>query len=226
MQNRLVLLGACVALCTVGAGCVCQERVASPAPATIVEATAVPPADTPVPTVGAAVEESPAAPSGPAWVADGVIGEGEYAHTTEAAGVTFHWTNDAEYLYAALSAETTGWVAVGFDPENRMQGANYIYGYVTNGAAFVEDMFGTSPAGPGSHPADEDLGGGNDVVEYAGSEQGGVTVIEFKVPLDSGDEYDKPMVPGQTYRINLAMGAADDLNSYHAGRGTSEITLD
>ena len=64
------------------------------------------------------------------------------------------------------------------------------------------------------------------MVEYAGSEQGGVTVIEFKVPLDSGDEYDKPMVPGQTYRINLAMGAADDLNSYHAGRGTSEITLD
>lgn len=198
----------------------------SPAPTIALETTAIPPADTPVPTVETVAEESPAAPSGPVWVADGAIGEGEYRHTTEAAGVTFHWTNDAEYLYAALSAETTGWVAVGFDPENRMQGANYIYGYVTNGTAFVEDMFGVSPAGPGSHPADEDLGGENNVMEYAGSEEGGVTVIEFKIPIDSGDEYDKPLVPGETYRIVLAVGAVDDLNSYHTGRGTSEITLD
>ncbi len=226
MKNRLVLLGVCLVLCTTGVGCACQEEVASPVPTTAPEATAIPPADTPVPTVEAAAEESPTAPSELAWMADGAIGKGEYRHTTEAAGVTFHWTNDAEYLYAALSAETIGWVSVGFNPENRMQGANYIYGYVADSTAFVEDMFGVSPAGPGSHPADEGLGGGNDVVEYAGSEQGGVTVIEFKIPLDSGDEYDKSLVPGETYRIVLAVGAADDLDSYHTGRGTSEITLD
>ena len=174
--------------------------------------TPVPPTATPVPE--------------PLWQADGLIEEGEYAHDTQVAGVTLYWANDAEFLYAALEAPTGGWVSVGFDPENRMQGANYVFGYLQDGQVFVEDMYGARPAGPGSHPPDVELGGNNDILEYGGLEEGGATVIEFKIPLDSGDEYDKTLQPGSSYAVLLAWGAGDDFESYHGGRGAGEIRLD
>jgi hypothetical protein len=182
---------------------------------------AVKPTDTPTP------EPPTATPiPEPSWQADGSIEEGEYAHQVEAAGVTFHWSNDAEYLYGALSAQTEGWVSVAFDPEARMQGANFVFGYVKEGQAFVEDMYGIRPAGPGSHPSDEQLGGSHDIPEYGGLEEGSVTAIEFKIPLDSGDEYDKPLRSGSSYTVLLAVGSSDDLDSYHAGRDYGEIALD
>jgi hypothetical protein len=205
-------------------------------------ATPLPPADTPVPptATSTADETVPTAtpaeageptatltpPEEPVWTSDGAIGEGEYAHQTEAAGVALHWANDAQYLYGALEAQTEGWVAVGFDPEDRMQGANYIFGYVSGDRTTVEDMFGVRPFGPGSHPSDEQLGGQNHVAEFGGLEEGGRTLIEFKIPLDSGDEYDKPLRAGSTYPILLAMGPSDSIMMYHSGRDYSEITID
>lgn len=198
-----------------------------PPTATVASPTATSaPAET-APTATATPELPTATPvPEPAWQPDGAISEGEYAHQVEAAGVTLHWVNDGEHLYAALAAQTSGWVSVGFDPETGMQGANFVFGYVAGGQTIIEDMFGTRPSGPGSHPPDEQLGGKNDVLEFGGREEGGVTVIEFKVPLDSGDEYDKSLRPGSSYSIILAMGSSDDLQSYHSARGYAEITLD
>ena len=138
----------------------------------------------------------------------------------------FHWANDKDHLYGAVVANTGGWVAVGFDPETQMQGANFIFGYVADGTASVQDMFGTKPKGRGSHPPDDQLGGSDDLLEYAGREEGGVTTIEFKIPLDSGDQYDKTLNSGSTYTIILAQGRSDDTESRHSAEGSSEITLD
>jgi hypothetical protein len=134
--------------------------------------------------------------------------------------------NDEDALCAAIVSETSGWVAVGLDPETRMQGANFVLGYVADGATVIQDMFGNRPAGPDSHPADEQLGGTDDILAFGGSEQDGLTTIEFCIPLDSGDEYDKPLVSGTSYPIILAFGAGDDPNSYHSARGYAEISLD
>ena len=199
-----MLLAACLAL-IVGCG---------PAPT---------PAPQAPPTPAAAVKE--VAPPTP-WKADGLISEGEYPHKTEVAGVEFHWSNDDSYLYAAMSAETSGWVAVGFDPEDRMKGANYVLGYVKDGEVFIQDMFGVKPTGPGSHPPDEELGGTNDILKYAGREEGGLTVIEFKIPLDSSDQYDKPLRSGGSYDLITALGPSDDFASRHVSRGYGQITID
>ncbi|MBM3187114.1 MAG: hypothetical protein FJZ90_00140 [Chloroflexi bacterium] len=191
-----------------------------PAPAT---AMPVPPTETPVPTAEA--PEQPAAPeAAPAWNADGVISEGEYTQSIKAAGVTFYWTTDGEFLYGALSGQTKGWLSVGFDPDRGMQGANYVYGYVKDGAATVLDMFGTKPSGPDSHPPDTNLGGTNDIVASGGLEADGSTTIEFQIPLDSGDAYDKPLAVGESYVVLLAWGPNDDLG-YHGDRGQATITI-
>jgi hypothetical protein len=165
-------------------------------------------------------------PEEAAWQADGLVGDGEYPHMIEVAGVEFHWMNDGENLYAALAAQTSGWVSVGFDPENQMQGANFVFGYVQDGTPVVQDMFGTKPRGRESHPPDEQLGGTDDILEFAGSEEGDLTVIEFRIPLDSGDAFDKPLSAGATHTIILARGRSDDSDSRHAAEGQAEITLD
>jgi hypothetical protein len=217
MRYRKLTLLVLLVLCAAISGCGSTEE--SPT------ATAESPAATGETSPATATTEPPPAAE-TAWQADGVISQGEYPHTVEAAGVTFHWVNDGENLYAAMAAETGGWVAVGFDPQSRMQGANYVFGYVQDGGTFIQDMFGTRPTGPGSHPPDEELGGTNDVLEYAGREEGGVTVVEFKIPLDSGDEYDKPLSAGASYSIILAWGSQDDFGAPHSARGSAEITLD
>ncbi len=184
----------------------------------------IPPSPTPIPPSPTPAPQEPAAST--AWTPDGIVGEGEYAHQVEAGGVQFYWSTDAEFLYGALSAKTTGWVSVGFDPQERMQGADYIFGYVREGQLFIEDMLGVRPFGAGSHPPDTELGGRNDIRESGGRESDGVTVIEFKISLDSGDAKDKPLRPGQSYKIVLAWGSRDDFSSMHGGYGYATITID
>lgn len=161
----------------------------------------------------------------PTGSADGLIQPGEYAHQVDARGVQLYWSNDATYLYMAMEGETTGWIAVGIEPTQGMKDADFIFGYVENGQAQLWDAFGTAPTGP-NHPPDEDLGGTNDIVAFAGAEAGGMTRFEFQIPLNSGDAYDKVLTPGNTYTIIVAMGNADDYNGYHSMAARSELTLD
>jgi hypothetical protein len=246
MKKTLKVLSVCAVLCTVVIQCAPAPASVQPtaAPVSSTATPVTPPESSAVDTPEAptATSQEAAEPTGtpasvpptatlpsfpePTWKGDGLIGDGEYLHTVEAAGVEFHWTNDDEILYAALTAQTTGWVSVGFDPEARMQGANFIFGYVQDGTPFVQDMFGVRPVGQGSHPPDEELGGTDDVLEYGGQEQGDLTIIEFRIPLDSGDQYDKPLSSGMTYSIILAVGLGDDFDSYHTAHGYSEIVLD
>jgi hypothetical protein len=201
-----------------------EPPTATPEPPT---PTPEPPTVTPEPATATPEPPTPeTAEDELTWTADGLIAEGEYAHQAEGAGVTLYWLNDAEHLYAAISAQTTGWVAVAFDPEQAMMGANFVFGYVQDGNLFLEDMYGTKPSGPDAHPPDEQLGGSNDILDSAGSERAGTTVIEFKIPLDSGDQYDKPLIPGASYTALLAVGGTDDYTSYHIARGATQITLD
>ena len=211
-------------------------------PPTAISPTAVPPtqapavAPTPVPPTQApaAVQPTAAAPAAPTqapaaaqptWQADGVIQPDEYAHTQALGEVTVHWRNDGKFLYFALEGATKGWIAMGLDPETRMQGANFILGFVKDGQAQVFDAYGQGQMGP-THPADDTIGGKNDIVAYAGAEEGDLTRFEVQIPLDSGDQYDKPLAPGGTYAVIVALGSGDEFNARHTFRGGGQITLD
>ena len=74
---------------------------------------------------------------------DGVIGANEYVHHSEVAGIEIHWSNDATYLRMGLVAPGTGYVSIGFDPVRKMEGANYVIGYVQDGKGYFRDDFGT-----------------------------------------------------------------------------------
>jgi hypothetical protein len=201
-----------------------QEATATTA---AVEATRTspPPEDTPEPTQEPAQATSTPTAAPSQGTIDGTVNPGEYPGLVTSVGVSLYFRVEGDDLVAALTAPTTGWVSVGFDPEDGMAGADYVFGYVAEGETVAYDMYGTKPGGPDSHPPDTDLGGTDDLLELAGSEVDGTTTIEFRIPLDSGDAYDKPLGPGQTYVVLLAMGADDDVDSYHTARGETSITL-
>jgi hypothetical protein len=128
----------------------------------------------------------------------------------------------AGLLDCILSANTVGWVAVGFDPSSQMRDANFIIGNVVSGTGFVRDDFGNSNS---SHLSDTDLGGTNDVTLISASETGGVTTLNFTLPLNSGDQYDRVINPGSSYQVIFASGAEDDPDSYHNSLGTGTVKI-
>jgi len=153
---------------------------------------------------------------------DGVIGDKEYHHTLSdsATGITVNWQNDASYLHVGLVSPGTGWVAIGFAPEQRMKGANIIIGAVKDGELLMQDHFGTAPT---SHREDST----SQIVQAAGTEADGKTVIEFVIPLQSNDPSDKPLQLGQTVSVILAYHASSDsFSTRHSKRTTTQITLD
>ena len=146
-----------------------------------------------------------------------------YDHEMEAKGVSFSWKVEGDTLHGKVSAKTKGWVAVGFNPSKKMKDANYIIGYVKDGEAKVADHFGNKATG---HSSDEKLGGTSDVTLVGGSEDGGVTTIEFTIPVDSGDEYDSALsVDGDTV-VLLAFGPdRDSLKPRHKNKATKTVNL-
>lgn len=140
-------------------------------------------------------------------------------------GIEFQWRTDDDFLYVNLYAPTTGWVSVGFDPSNQMADANIIIGYVNDmGETMIRDDYGTSAT---SHASDVSLGGTDDIDgDYVyGSEVDGTTMLHFKIPLNSGDMYDKELVPGNTYTIILAYGSTDNFTGFHTVATGTTIQL-
>ena len=155
---------------------------------------------------------------------DGTIAPDEYTDTATFGEMQLAWRHDGEYLYLAMEGPTEGWISIGIEPTRAMKDADYLFGYVEDGEAKFWDAYGTGPVGA-THPPDDELGGSNDIVDFAGVEEGGVTRFEIQIPLDSGDEYDKALTPGETYAIIVAMGPTDEYNSKHFFVGSGELTL-
>jgi len=138
-------------------------------------------------------------------------------------GIELQWRTDNEYLYINISAPTTGWVSVGFDPTNQMADANIIIGYVDgSGEVMIRDDFGTSST---SHASDESLGGTDNIMDHYGMDDGAMTMLHFRIPLDSGDMYDKVLVPGNNYNVILAYGSADNFTGFHTVATGTNIGL-
>lgn len=147
----------------------------------------------------------------------------EYDHELEAKGATFAWKVDGDTLHAKVSAKTKGWVAVGFNPSKLMKDANFILGYVKDGEVTVVDHFGDKSTG---HSADEKLGGTSDVTVVGGSEEGGVTTIEFTIPMNSSDKYDSVLSADGDTVVLLAYGPdRDSFKPRHKSRAEKTVNL-
>lgn len=145
----------------------------------------------------------------------------EYQHKLEAKDMEVYWIIDKDQIHVKLSAKTTGWVAIGFDPEDAMQGANIIIGAVKDGKVRIEDHYGDRKRG---HSPDEKLGGKNDVLNPAGEEIDGVTTISFSLALDTKEKWDKPIHAEGMSRMMIAYGSGQDsFSARHKYKALYEI---
>jgi len=157
------------------------------------------------------------------WSGDGVIAPGEYTGMKAYGDYEIHWASDEQYIYIAMKAKTSGWVAVGFKPTTGMKDADMVFGFVKNGMVTVSDQFSTGIYGP--HVPDTELGGTDDIHEFGGMEQDGFTTIEFKRALNTDDIYDHELTKGIT-KIIWAYSSSNSLTAAHSNRGYGEITLE
>lgn len=144
-----------------------------------------------------------------------------------AINMNLYWKAQNESLYVRLSGPTTGWISVGFEsaPGMVMQGVNYIIAYVTDDSILhIQDNYGDTPT---THVADTLLGGIDNVRAIKGTEADGRTFIEFKIPLNSGDAFDRVLIEGNTYAVQLAYGpnGYDDYESLHEAYITVNIEI-
>lgn len=156
------------------------------------------------------------------WKPDGLIADNEYAKMQQFGEFEVYSRIDGDKVRMALKAKTNGYVAIGFEPAQRMQDADIILGFVKDGKATVADMFSTGPTGP--HPPDEQQGGKNDVTVFGGSNKDGVTVIEFERKLDTGDPKDKVIKIGDN-KIIWAISEEASFSAKHPKRGGGVLKL-
>jgi len=149
---------------------------------------------------------------------------GGYGHGLAVGDLRFLWTLRGDSIDVKLAAPTNGWIGVGFNPDvpENMKGANFLIGYVKGGEAQVFDHYGTETK---KHAEDEKIEGSSDVSNVSGSEQDGQTVLEFSVPLDSGDAKDRPVsAQGETI-VLLAYGRSDSIVLKHRFRAILKVNL-
>lgn len=155
---------------------------------------------------------------------DGTIVPGEYAHEMTVAGVDVYWTNDAYRLRMGLVSPGTGYVAIGFDPDRQMEGANFIIASMHEGELTIRDDYGHEPL---AHMEDTVRGGEDNIIAAAGNQWPDQTVVEFIIPLDSGDAMDKPLLPGHQYTVLVSYHHMfDNLSDRHTRRGSGTLQLD
>lgn len=133
-----------------------------------------------------------------------------YQHSLTVDKMTFDWSVKGDQLAVKLAAPTTGWVAIGFNPTEKMKGANIIIGYVKDGKVEISDDFGTTAI---RHAADTSQNGKENVTIVGGSEQGSTTTLEFSLPLHSEEATDGTTIdPNADTVIILAYGP--DMDSF------------
>lgn len=148
----------------------------------------------------------------------------EYQHEFNDGTMQFCWSVDGDNINIKISAPTTGWLAVGFNPTHRMKHANIIIGYVKDKSVTISDEYGVRETG---HDKDSNYDGINSITNRGGSEQQGVTTLEFRIPLNNGETTDSAIDIHAETMVILAHGrnGEDNLVSFHQYRTMTTINL-
>ncbi|MHA2249793.1 MAG: DOMON domain-containing protein [Candidatus Kariarchaeaceae archaeon] len=160
-------------------------------------------------------------------IIDGIISENEYLMEINQSmiggapsHITIYWEYNDENLTVALVSPGAGWVALGIGTD--MTGANMILGGYNGTNSYCYDLIGTSFT---THDEDVNQGGSNDILDFAATEDT-QTILEFIIPLDSGDTNDTLLEEDTTYSMFFSYHATQDnqniASSYHGFNGYTD----
>ncbi|MEN8615273.1 DOMON domain-containing protein [Dehalogenimonas sp. THU2] len=172
---------------------------------------------TPPPTTSAPPTDT--SPTGPLGFASGRY---SYSQTYNDI-ITVAVSNTDDTVSIGIKARTTGWVAIALSPGLNKPDSDLWIGFVSNdGQVTLLDSF--NPGYSGNHPLDSILGGTNSLFAITGSEVNGITTIEFKRNLTTGDARDIRLFDGVNAFI-WAIGTTDNTFEEHSFVGFGEMTI-
>jgi hypothetical protein len=128
---------------------------------------------------------------------DGQIGSGNMllGISTQRQGSSCTGLSSAKrFLWPCAVLGTAGWPWGWGEPDQvqMMKDADFVIAYVDQTGLHLEDSFGVDFV---AHAPDTELGGRDDILEKAGSEQEGSTVVEFRRRLDTETLMIEPSIP-------------------------------
>lgn len=137
-------------------------------------------------------------------------------------GMKVHWEHRSDSVHFDVSAPTTGWLAIGFNPSDRLKNTYLIMGCHTGGSPRLVEHYAVKP---GDYRPIVEFGGQPQATRINGTEKGGKTRLRFSLPLKAADHYRKDLHPGRQYFMLMAYSRSDDFQHHSIMRTSVQITL-
>lgn len=137
-------------------------------------------------------------------------------------GMVVRWAIQQDRLHFEMTAPTRGWVAVGLNTKDQLEGTNLIMGAVEEEFYRIDDRYIVAP---GNHRSMGELGSTDQIRNRYGKEDQTHTVVQFTIPTAAVDHYHQTLVAGKPYFLLMAYSAEDDFDHHSIMRTTIKINL-
>ncbi|TFG45432.1 MAG: hypothetical protein E4H31_02720 [Dehalococcoidia bacterium] len=150
--------------------------------------------------------------------------QGKYQHNDLYENVLMvAYSNDFDTISVGIKVKTIGWVAIALSPMLSKNGSDlWIFAVAADGTVTAIDSH--DPGYGGGHPSDSPYGT-DDLFDITGNEVNGVTTIEFKRLINTGDTRDVRIVEGPNPFL-FAFGSTDNIYEEHNYIGFGTITAE
>ncbi len=163
---------------------------------------------------------------------DGKISAGEYRNLyySNPIRMSLYWSIVGDTLFIGLRAPAEGWLAINFMQMDGAIHGDTIIGFVDPGL-FSDKLELADQVAPEDghfpHMDDTEVGGEDNILEMDGTENDGVTIIEFSRKLNTGDANDTVVMEEMSMMIMLGYAPeADDFQTYHGAMERITLTVD
>ncbi len=121
----------------------------------------------------------------------------------------------ADRIHFQVSAKCEGWLMLGFNNEERIDGSYLVFGTIQNQFQVVEDHFVTAI---GRHSSLHDLGEGASLRDCQFAKKNGKSTLEFSLPLESLSDYSPTFKANDQLYVWFAYSESFDLNHHSRKR--------
>jgi len=142
--------------------------------------------------------------------------------SVEKNGMLFAWKINGAYMECEVSSPGQGWLAIGFNEEDKIVGSNLIMGAAEYGHFKMNDRYVVAF---GRHESVLSLGANEALMNRDVVEKTKGTTMSFKIKRKNTDKYHVILEEGKEIYIWLAYSENDNFAHHSAMRTSLKITL-
>ncbi|MEM6312306.1 MAG: DOMON domain-containing protein [Pseudomonadota bacterium] len=136
-------------------------------------------------------------------------------------GTQFAFWQGQGRLHARFTAPTDGWLAAGFNNDQRLEQTRFVIGAMRAGGFYAEEHIAVGPG----HPTVQSLGFAPAVTDVVGEIWSNRSTMAFSLPHVFPDTPNPRLTPGTTTYLMLAWSQDTDFQHHSAWRRHLTITV-